>query len=144
MVRAPNPVTQRKGLMGSSACEDGKANSEFVKVEEVPLGPSYVVGLTPLAAGNTAKIEGTNLGNFTLKPALSGEPEPLCTGLSSPTTLLGRISWEERYGILFTGCTLVSHPKCDVLSLNGTPTTITVPASDELVYTGKKEEAEKK
>lgn len=113
-----------------------------VELEE-GIGPRFLTSASLLGAGETASVTTSNLGDFTFKPSVAGEPEQLCTGLAAPTTLLGGAPGKSDTEIKFTGCTVAGHEKCNVLSVGVTPTNITVALQDELVYTGTKEEAER-
>lgn len=106
-------------------------------------GPQFLLGSGTFPASVTT----TNLGDFTLHDTASGAPEVLCTGLSAPSTLSEGAPGKSVTEIQFSGCTASGSGgsgACDTNSKGNTGGNITVPADDELVYTGtKKEEAEK-
>lgn len=143
-----SPLHQETGPWEDSACQvkEPSIKGEFILVEKVPLGLSFVAGLEPLGAGATANVTTSNLGAFTLKAATFGVTV-LCTGLSAPTTLLGGSPGGSDTEVKFSGCTTeergTRYEKCDANSSGATGGNITLKAKDELVYTGSKAEAEK-
>lgn len=110
----------------------------------IQAGPLFEVEGSRLVTGSK-NVTTKNLGDFTLVPSgsLGAKPTTLCSGLSAPTVLLGGGTSDTT--ITFTGCEATGtglNGQCDVLSVGATPGNIVVNAKDELVYVGKKEEAE--
>lgn len=132
-----SPLVQ-VGFLSMSACL--KNENE----QSIPAGTPYYVDRERLEFHELAKLTTRNLGDFELTSG-GGAPTTLCSGLSAPTLLFGGAPGTSETEITFSGCTATGSNgtgTCDSLNQGGTPGNIVVNTKDELVYVGKKEEAQ--